>query len=361
MNEILSGSQNSVKYGDKFSKMRVVAEAPTRIDIAGGTLDLWPIHQILDHKATVNIGVTLPARVEIEISQTSTFEIVSLDQKLNVSGDYDAIVAGGELPLFSLLLKSQWPKNLPSLKITSVAKSPAGAGLGGSSCLAITFAAALSRVRFRLEGKPELDERQLVQLASDIEARLIHAPTGIQDYWGAVRGQVNILTYPAGKVEVETLPLDSFSALNDWTLLCYSGKSRASAINNWEIFKRLFDGDRALLKTFNELGKAAEICARAVLGRDLQTTIESSKQEWDLRTRLWPNIETIETKNLALAAQGAGAVFSRVCGAGGGGVMAIFAPPHSHAKVKAALSAAGGTVLPASFANHGLKITDELR
>ena len=45
--------------------MKITATAPTRIDLAGGTIDLWPIHHLLDHKATVNVGITCTATVQI--------------------------------------------------------------------------------------------------------------------------------------------------------------------------------------------------------------------------------------------------------------------------------------------------------
>jgi D-glycero-alpha-D-manno-heptose-7-phosphate kinase len=196
-----------------------------------------------------------------------------------------------------------------------------------------------------------------VQLASDIEAKLIHAPTGIQDYWGAVRGAVNVIRFPPGRVDVTTKPPSSVRGLEDQLLLCYSGKSRASAINNWEIFKRVFDGDTALLATLNEIGAAAERCADAITDGNLSRAILVSSLEWQLRCKLWPKIESAETKRLDVAAKKAGALFTRVCGAGGGGVMSIFVEPDSRERVKAALVENGGVVLNAKVAERGVSVT----
>src|SRR5690606_11444995 len=99
-------------------------------------------------------------------------------------------------------------------------------------------------------------------------------------------------------------------------------------------------------------------CGQAILKGDLQKAMQHSKQEWDLRKKLWPNIETEETRAIDHAATKAGAWFSRVCGAGGGGVMAIFAPSQARTTVEAAVKSAGGTVLAATIASQGLIVKE---
>lgn len=337
--------------------IHVRAKAPTRIDLAGGTLDLWPIHQLLDQKATVNVGITLEAEVEITEAKDGHFHFESKDQGSSATGDFATVCATRELPLIGMLLKALWHAELPPLKITTSAKSPAGAGLGGSSCLGVTIAGALWQARRVLDRSlAAFDEDELVRTVQDVEARLIHAPTGCQDYWGGMRGRVNVLTFPPGKIQVETLAPSQLRGLSDELIPCFSGKSRASAINNWEIFKRLLDGDKDLLAVFNEIGTVSAQCGDAVRAGNLERVIELSEKEWRLRTKLWPAIETVETKRLDDAARKAGARFSRVCGAGGGGVMAVFAPLNKREAVSAALTAAGGRVLPATVAETGLVV-----
>jgi D-glycero-alpha-D-manno-heptose-7-phosphate kinase len=337
--------------------LKITAKAPTRIDLAGGTIDLWPIHQLLDQKATVNVGITLDAQVDLVQSNNRTFQVESNDLGIKTSGDWHQICQNQPLPLVGLLLKAMWREDLPALKITTSAKSPAGAGLGGSSCLAVTLCGALDAARRTLEGGPRPSDHELVQICSDVEARLIHAPTGIQDYWGALRGQINLLHFPPGGVKVTTISPDRIKALDNELIVCYSGKSRASAINNWEIFKRVFDGDKGLIAILNEIGEAAERCSDALKEGNLSRALLVSSLEWQLRVKLWPNIETPETKKLDIAAKKAGASFTRVCGAGGGGVMAVFAPQEAREKVKKALTENGGAILNARVADDGLQIS----
>lgn len=335
---------------------KVVASSPTRIDLAGGTLDLWPVHHLLDFKTTVNVAITLNAEVTIENSKDNKFHFESRDLELSESGSFAELVNSSKLPLFALMLKAYWDEGLPAITISSIAKSPAGAGLGGSSCLAVTMGAALWKKKLGQNGSELFDERLLVQTAQDVEARLIASPTGCQDYWGAVRGGVNVIEFPFGGTQVTTFDTSGVGAeLNERLIVCYSGKSRDSAINNWEIYKRIFDGDKNLLARFNEIGSLAVKCGEALKLGHVERALTHSMEEWELRKKLWPNIETVETKEIDEVAKKAGAQFSRVCGAGGGGVMAIIVSKENRQKVCDALESTCGTVLDATIADQGLK------
>jgi D-glycero-alpha-D-manno-heptose-7-phosphate kinase len=140
-------------------------------------------------------------------------------------------------------------------------------------------------------------------------------------------------------------------------IVCYSGKSRASARNNWEIFKRAFERDPHVTKVINQIGVVSEELAAAIRRGSLSDAFLWSQKEWELRTSLWADIESPETQRLDKAARKAGANFTRVCGAGGGGVMAIFASKEDQPKVIAALQAEGGKILDAKVAATGYQIT----
>lgn len=346
----------SSDFSNSNAHVQVVTKVPTRIDLAGGTLDLWPIHQLLERKATVNIGISLDAQVQLVSSKDGKYHLTSQDLDRHVSGDFLEVVQTRSLPLVGMLIGSLWSADLPPIMISTSAKSPAGAGLGGSSCLGIAIAAALCQARYALGVAKPIFERDLVRIVQDIEAKLIHAPTGCQDYWGGLRGGVNVIEFPPGGERVTTLDASSSEVLDDQLIVCFSGKSRASAINNWEIFKRLFDGDQQLLDRFQVIGELSERCAAAVKQQDFVKALQVSKEEWALRTALWPNIETAETKKLDHAALQAGAMFSRVCGAGGGGVMAVFCQPNKKTAVVNALTTAGGFVLNGKVSKSGLTI-----
>lgn len=335
---------------------KVTARAPTRVDLGGGTLDLVPVHRLLDHAITINIGVTLYATVEIEPTTDGLFEIQSEDQGETIKLPFEALKRDERLPLLSHLVGHYWSRSLPSLRIRTKALSPAGAGLGGSSCLGVAVMAALCRARSQFDEAPMLPDDRLVQFVQDVETAVIKVPTGCQDYWGGVRGRLNILRFPPGGTQVDTLPVTGIKLLEEQLVLCYCGKSRASGRNNWDIFRAAFEGDKKILSSLNAIGAVTEEMAQKVRQADWAGVLKLSGQEWDLRRELWPQIETPETKNLNEAALKAGATFTRVCGAGGGGVMAVFCAPGKRAEVITALNKAGGRVLDAAVASEGLRV-----
>jgi D-glycero-alpha-D-manno-heptose-7-phosphate kinase len=302
--------------------------------------------------------VSLNATVEVSPSPDKLFHFRSEDQNLSDSGSYSEISRSKKMSLFGLLLSALWNQNLPPISIKTSAKSPAGAGLGGSSCLAIAFCRAVAAARHQLDKTYEIpSEDVIVRTAQDVESRVIHAPTGVQDYWGGMRGGINILEYPFGRTVVKTLPGKLWDDVDFKLICCYSGKSRASAINNWEIFKRIFDGDKTLLEKIAAIGNEAANCADAIQANDWKSAIMASQREWTLRTALWPAIETTETKRIDSAAREAGATFTRVCGAGGGGVMGVICPRDKVEKISAAMNAAGGLVMDVVVGGPGVTVS----
>ncbi len=339
--------------------MSVTALSPTRVDLAGGTLDIAPMTQILTHKKTVNFGVTLHARVTVDRSERK-FELHSLDQGVSLSGTWAEVLHQNRLPLLEKLLDHFWNEELPPLSIKVAAKSPAGAGLGGSSCLGIAMASALLRARADLGIPLQLKEAELVQRVQDLETSVIKVPTGCQDYWGGLRGGINIISYPPGETAIETLRATEGKQLEELLMLCYSGVSRASGTNNWAIFKKAFEGDAFTINTLNEIGALSESVAGAVKRHEWSEVFRLSSAEWKLRTKLWSDIETPETKSIAAAAVGAGAMFTRICGAGGGGVMAVFAEPSVQSRVRRAMEEVGGRVLEGGLSWSGTVVEGHL-
>ena len=50
---------------DYNSPVHIEASAPTRIDLAGGTLDIWPLYLFHDGAQTLNAAISLRARCSI--------------------------------------------------------------------------------------------------------------------------------------------------------------------------------------------------------------------------------------------------------------------------------------------------------
>src|SRR5580658_10265699 len=69
--------------GRKQVKVRIESRAPTRIDLAGGTLDIWPLYLFHEGALTVNCAITRYASCVIETAPKNSRRIVlaSLDTR----------------------------------------------------------------------------------------------------------------------------------------------------------------------------------------------------------------------------------------------------------------------------------------
>ena len=62
--------------------MRIEARAPTRIDLAGGTLDIWPLYLFHQPAFTLNCAINLYASCVLETHKNSkSIRLISLDTK----------------------------------------------------------------------------------------------------------------------------------------------------------------------------------------------------------------------------------------------------------------------------------------
>lgn len=342
-----------------------VTFAPTRIDLAGGTLDLWPIHHSLREPCTVNVAITAWAQVGLRLRNDRRILIESIDQGVREEHEGLEGIQPGRLRLITDILGSVWKNGWPGLDIRLKARSPKGAGLGGSSSLGVCLAHALAAFSHRQgldaagppgppAGEGAWTERRIVSLVRNVEARIINAPAGVQDHWAAVRGGINVLTYPDGGIEVETLDHRLAGELDRRLVLVYTGASRDSAMNNWTIFRNFYDGDAGTIRHMQEIADCARLCAAALRHGDLEGALRASKREWQARRLLWPTIMTSEFEAIEAAAHAAGADFARFCGAGGGGVMAVFCEAAKAATVRAACEAKGGQVLDVQVSADGV-------
>ena len=80
----------------------IAASAPTRIDLAGGTIDIWPLYLFHDGAATLNAAISLRAHVTVEASPDDLVELQSLDTAREVSArHWSELDPAGQLPLLA--------------------------------------------------------------------------------------------------------------------------------------------------------------------------------------------------------------------------------------------------------------------
>ena len=334
----------------------IVAHASCRVDLAGSTLDLWPLYLFHPGAVTVNFAVNILTRCQIIPSADRSIHFKSIDtNREDHFANFDefcrAKVVQHHLAahLVHFLLPAG-PPNDDGFVLETNSESPAGAGISGSSALMVATVAALARYTGR-----KLDREQIRQIAQNVEAQLIKVPTGCQDYYPALYGGVNAIHLDVDGIHRQAIvvaPQDIESRF----ILVYTGVPRQSGINNWEVFKAHINGEKRVFRNFEEIGAIARAMHAALELGKWDEVARLLGEEWKLRRTNAPGITTPLIDKLISAARRKGALAAKVCGAGGGGCFVLFVREGSHEQVAAAIRTNGGCVLPFRVNPDGLTV-----
>jgi D-glycero-alpha-D-manno-heptose-7-phosphate kinase len=343
----------------RASEPRVKARAPTRIDLAGGTLDIWPLYLFLDQAATVNLAIDLYAEARVEMGKARETEgplrwrvedeesgrEQEADSLAELEGRPGAELAAGLLRVFA-------PQR--SLRISSRSLAPPRSGLGASSALGMAIAGTLNALSGSRYSGP-----QLIEIVKNVEARVLGTLTGTQDHYAALFGGAGCLWWGPEGVRREPLPL-SAEAFERRFLLAYSNQPHRSGANNWEVVKRALDGEAETRRALAAIGRVALSMREALAGKDLEAVATLIGEEWEARRRLAPAVSSPELEQLLAKALAAGADSGKACGAGGGGCLLIAARPSRRAAVESAVVDGGGELVPFRVSEQGLEIVEML-
>lgn len=322
--------------------MKIHIQSPTRVDLAGGTLDLWPLHLFLGGAVTVNVAIDIYTHATIE---SRTDQKVLLHSKdLNLSKEYKNLreaLDDGDARMSLLQTQLRYWKPREGFELTTKSDSPVGGGLGGSSSLTISLMKAFAKLtHFTFK-----NNHHIVQVAHNIEAEILNTPTGTQDYYPAVSGGLNILKYGHDGIEQEVLPVED-SPLAQHFLLVYTGKAHHSGLNNFEVMKGAVTKDPTTMKALRDLRDVAVRTETAVRSGHWSALPDLFREEYAARVRLAPAFSSPEIETLREVSLRNGAEAVKICGAGGGGCVLIWAPESKKEGVASACQKAGFQVLP---------------
>lgn len=336
--------------------MHVSSKAPCRVDLAGATLDIWPLYLFHENPVTVNFAVNRYACCDIRLHKNPRIVLRSKD--LGIEETFPSLAAlraakRYRLPVLGLLVRyfaPALPPDLPGFSVESLSEAPAGAGISGSSALMIAASTALNR----LTGSRHSLEK-LREISQNVEAQVIRVPTGAQDYYPAMYGGVSAIELtPAGIVR-KALPVEA-NELDRRFVLVYTGAPRNSGINNWEVMKGHIDRNRTIHRNFDRIAAIANSMRAALEANDWDSAGRLMREEWTYRRRNIPGITTPLIDHLVATARRAGSTGAKVCGAGGGGCVVFLVEPGAKEKVSAALLAEGAHLLDAEVAPAGVRI-----
>src|ERR1700686_1954625 len=292
--------------------MIIESKAPTRVDFAGSTLDIWPLYLFHPGSVTLNAAISLYASCVIETHPVgdNRIKLVSRDIKRDESfASFAALVKTKRyrLPLLAEITKFFQPQG--GFTLTTDSEAPAGAGIGGSSAMAVAICAALDR--FTGAGKSKVD---WIHISRDAEAIVIKVPTGTQDHYPPAFGGAAAIELPPGGERRVELRLD-VRELEDRLVLCYTGKPRQSGINNWEVFKAHIDGRQKVHTNLERIAEVAQAMRLSLEKRDWKETGRLMREEWTFRKKSLPTISTRTVDRIIEGARKRGAHAGKVCGA----------------------------------------------
>lgn len=336
--------------------MRITASTPTRIDLAGGTLDLYPLFLFEPRSLTVNAGISLRSHVTLEELGGTKVLIRSQDFDRQVEADSPAqLDPRGELGFLALAVQHYLPGG--GVAVTTRNTAPRGSGLGASSSLLMALSAALCKKAGR-----ELSREEIIRIGSGLEARSLGIPTGLQDYFGAMFGGFQALRFDAEGSHRESLEFSPAfrQELEQAVVVSFTGVSHFSGTSNWNMLKRYIEKEGDTVARMQAIAETAWEMKAALQAQDLARVARALGREWDNRKGLAEGVTTPEIDAMIAAAAQAGAMASKICGAGGGGCLLTLAPPASRAAVVRALEGAGAQVMDVKLDPQGLTLETDV-
>lgn len=332
----------------------IIAHAPCRVDLAGGTLDIWPLYLFHPGAVTVNFAVSILTRCKITPLKGPRIRFVSLDtERREEYENFSQLCAAPRFvhPLAGYLARFFAPQG--GFEIETSSESPAGAGISGSSALMVATTSALAQFTGR-----KLELEKIREIAQNVEAQLIRVPTGCQDYYPALYGGISAIHLEPDGIHHQPIRLAA-EELDRRFVLAYTGAPRQSGINNWEVFKAHINGNKRIFRNFERIAEIARAMHDALALADWKNVAHLLRDEWKLRKTNAPRITTPMIEKLVKAAFNSGAQAAKVCGAGGGGCVVFLTEPESRERVAEAIRSHGGQVLAARVARYGLSVSGE--
>lgn len=316
--------------------------SPTRVDLSGGTLDLWPLFNFVEKTPiTINLGVDIFTYAKLSIRTDSKVILDTLD--LGVRKEYDSLESclvdnTRELSLLRCIVSEFRPGS--GFELQTKSESPVGGGLGGSSSLCVSIIKA-----FCSWLDLEMEANDMVRFAHNIESRMLGTPTGTQDYYPPILGGMLSLRYSARGVEYKNLDFD-LEPFNERMSLVYTGKPHVSGLNNWEVMKKAVEKDEQTISCLNQLAQISEDMAGVIANKDWDSLPEVFDAEYRYRTELSPVFSSDQIKELKSISDKNGGKATKICGAGGGGCVLLWSEPESRQTLEKKVAESGFTVLP---------------
>jgi D-glycero-alpha-D-manno-heptose-7-phosphate kinase len=309
------------------------ATAPTRIDLAGGLLGLWPG---LSPPAAVAINVAVDRRAFCRVEAGHAgIRLESKDTLAKAEGpDVASLLGPGSLSGVAQVLDAVGVRS--GLKVVTQSRVPPTSGLGGSSALAVAVASAALRAVGR-DGELE----SLLPKLRD---------ASLKDLLTAVHGGVLAIRIDSGRIDASRLLTDP-GRVEESLVLVDTGAASSPGL---EALPPV-GSEEPLRRGLAEIASAAGQLREALLAHRYHDVPALIDAEWEVHKRLIPGVTTPEVDRLVEAARSCGGA-GKALGAGGGGMAVVWCTPARRRDLERLLAASGFRSVPFRLDLRGLEV-----
>ena len=332
-----------------------VAEAPLRVDAAGGATDAPPF--VLEHAGcVVNFAISRRVRVELAVHpDRPDVRIRSRDFGAEVHFESaERMRLDGVLDLPKAVVQRLRPPFGFDLRIAS--EAPPGSGIGSSGALGVALVGAFSAAMGR-----SITPREAADLGNSIERDDLAMRGGNQDSLGSALGGINRIDYePGGAYRVERIPVapEVVAEMEERCVLVYTGASHVSGSIHADIHASYADPEGQTQAVLHGMRRVACESAEALAAGDLDAWGRLLSENWAHHQRLHASCGSERLDRFYEAAR-PHVTGGKTCGAGGGGCILFLARPGSRSALERALERLGGELLPFCIDFDGLRVCSD--
>jgi D-glycero-alpha-D-manno-heptose-7-phosphate kinase len=293
-----------------------------RVDISGGTLDLWPLFNFVGGAKTINTALSLKASCQFQWLENQNVEVsvTNLDFKKSYKNLKELLDSKDhQIDILKPVLRNY--KFSKGFKIETRSESPVGGGLGGSSTLLVSIIRSIDEAL-----NLERNEAATVDFACNLESEILNTPAGTQDYFQAVKPGLSLIQYSAEGRKREFFSSPWLNNVKSQFKLIYSGHPHHSGLNNWQIFQKCVQGDKetlSILKSLKEVSEMVYFDMHTATGSNMSNLLT---EELELRRRLATGYVNPPLEKIIKFLHNMDLNQFKICGAGGGGCLWALVP-----------------------------------
>lgn len=332
--------------------MYVRSKAPLRISFAGGGTDVPPFPAGTGG-AVVSCAIARYAYAGLVRRDTSRPAPVINSVSVGLFDRAKPDAGTSDLFLEAVARRFDATGELTTdFDVLSGCDAPVGSGLGRSSTVMVALVELLNEYT-----RKRVAQDDLARLAWQIERRDLKLPGGLQDYYSAVYGGLNYMTFNDTGVEVRRLSVSGqiLDELEDRLLLCFVNLTRDSGKIIEAQTERLTSGNKRTVDAMRQQRSYADEMRRLFEAGKLGEVGELLHEAWECKKRFTPLVSTPKVDEAYEIARKHGALGGKLTGAGGGGFLLLYCPLERRSDIANAMSRTGFRPEAVKLDNTGVR------